>query len=273
MSAPIILSQPVESTALAQQSSLAHRDEKLSIAKLVTQVTTPDELETAVSAMKPLAAIRKETEAARKAIKAPITALGKQVDAVAADFMSPVEKEEGRLVGLVNHFQREQLRLAEERDRKAQQDAREAERKAQEAAAEIERQRKLAAQATTAAARKTAVEAQMKAELAAEDAALSQQTAALTLSTPTETPKGLVTKTRYDFEITKPGDFYFMFPEFWTWRKDDETLKLNRADLLKALNSEHTNAATVLLPEDGHDSVTHARQGIRVFRHTASYVR
>lgn len=280
----ITLSEPIKATAIIQQSSTEHRDDVISVAKVITTVSTQDELEIAVGSLKELAAITKETELARKSIKAPILAIGKQIDGIAEAFTAPVEKEKLRITGLVNSYQRKQLeeqqaaeRKAREEQAKAERESAEARRKIEEQEREIERQRLLAESAKTAKARAAAEQAKataeaklLDAELDAEDATLAQQSAQMELTAPTSNPKGLTTRVRYDFEILNPIHFVAHAPLSWTWNKDTETLKFDRAGFLKVLNNEqHPHP---LLPEETQQQVIHSF-GIRIFKSVSVHVR
>lgn len=257
---PIILSQEIAAIPSATISSIEHRDSILALAKPITEVRTHEQLELAVKVLSDLAKITKETETARKAIKEPVLALGKAIDKVAADHVASVERESNRLKGYVNHFQTLQLREKEERERKAREDAAEATRKAAEAQKAIDAA--------------TDEDSKLDAQLALESASLAAQNAEQQLSVPTNTPRGMTTRVRYDFEIVAALNCIKALPEFWTWKKDDEAFKFERAVFLKALNKDgpESNIAA-LLPEEQIQTVTHAASGIRIFRDVSVSVR
>src|SRR5436190_21272727 len=78
----------------------------LASARPIHKVETPEEQLAAVAALRELKEIRQGMEATRKSVKAPVLDLGRKIDATAQDFMEECYKQEGRIQGLVNHFQR-----------------------------------------------------------------------------------------------------------------------------------------------------------------------
>lgn len=279
----LTLSEPINAQVSALQSSIDHRDDIIATAIVIKSVATQDELEIAVAALKELNAIDKETEAARKTMKAPILALGKQIDTIAEKFITPVEKEKTRIGAMVDAYQFKQRMEQQERERKArseqekaEREAREAQRKIEEQEREIERQRLLAEQAKTAKQREAAAKAQEEAQaklldsqLAAEEAQLTQQAAQMELAAPTNNPKGLTTRSLFDFEVTDPNRFIEAHREWFHWKKKEEEFKLLRAELKAALNQD---CGHKWIPEDTQPSVTHSF-GLRVFRLVKTSVR
>lgn len=251
-------------------SSHENRDSILKFSALVTEVKSEGQLETAVKTLKELNGILKETDAARKTEKAPVIALGKVIDNIADEFKSPVEKEKDRLSGLVNHFTKLQLREKQEHEAQAllaQRAAEEQARKAQEA---IDAAARKIEEAKTAKDRAAAQKAQLAAELAQETANLNIQAAQDQLSLPTNTPKGLVIKTRWNFQIVTPDTFRTQAPGWcFTFHADTEAYKIDRTGILKALNAESGHS---WLPQTG-ETITHANIGIRIFTETKGSVR
>lgn len=251
-------------------TSEENRNQILLACKGVVEVKSQDQLEQAVKAMKELATITKETENARKTVKAPVLELGKKIDTVAQNFLDPVEKEMTRIQSLTTAYQVQQLREKEERDRKA----REEQAKAEAAAREAEQARvaaeKAIADAKNAKDRAAAEAAKEAAELAAETAALKSEVAQEQLSIPTNTPKGMQTRVRWDFEIVDHQAFRLFAPENCFAYKD-ECYKIDRAGILKALN--HDSAEHLWPPAEGCSEITHKTQGIRIFRDTRTHVR
>lgn len=254
---PIILSQEISSVPSIVTSSTQHRDGILALAAPIKEVKSQEQLETAVKVLAELAAIAKETESARKTIKEPVLKLGKQIDAIAADHVAKVEKETLRLKGLVNHWQTLQLREKEERERKALADQREAQRIAEEA------QRKIEAA--------TNEDAKLDAQLELERAKLAETSAEQQLSIPTNTPRGMTTRVRFDFQITDAVRSFGndLVGTYWSAKEENETLKFDRAGFLKFLNSE---AGRDWTPKEGEKEVNFAC-GIRIFRDVSVSVR
>lgn len=112
----------------------------------IVTVTSNEESALAQFEIRKLAGLRIEVENARKKVKAPVIALGKQIDGAAASFIATVIGEEDRLKSLVGNHAKEVERLrklaeAEERQRaeEARKAAEAAERARQEEAAARER--------------------------------------------------------------------------------------------------------------------------------------
>lgn len=138
-------------------------------AKAITEVTTPAQADDASAEIKALAKIRNEIERGRQDVKAPVIALGKEIDQIAKDFADSLSVEEKRLTSLVSdHAMKveQARRAAAEEARRIEAERIEKERKAEaERLAEEKRRedeaRKL--QEAAEAARKAAEEAAAKA--------------------------------------------------------------------------------------------------------------
>lgn len=242
------------------------KKQALALSVPITKVETEQDQALAVNALQALKAITRGMEATRKAVKAPVLELGKKIDAVAAEFVCEVDREEMRISGHVNHFQREQLRLQREAQAKAEAEQREAQRLTDEA----ERLRKEAEQKpelapAVAAAEEKALDAQMAGELTGGAVAIVK-------------PKGLVVKSRLNFQITDAIVFCQAYPQFWTWHAETETLKLKRREILEDLNREdgkgvfHTTRFPEELPDQKGSRICKPA-GMRVFEEVKSHVR
>lgn len=269
---PISTGEPFNGTVTTPDTALTQRDNLTAASKTLTAITTEEEQEAGVAYLRDVNAMLKITEDSRKKHKEPFWDFGKMIDAFAAKFSEPLEKEKNRLSGLVNHFQRKQLEEKQAAERKAREEAAAAQRQAEAAAAEIRKQAAAALAATTAKGKQAAANKLLAAQLAAEEAAMNTQAATVVLAAPTNTPKGLVTKVSYNFEITNPFEFIkhsYLSTTFLKWKAEDETLKVDRQAIIKALNHETGHA---WLPPEGQDSITHPF-GIRVFVSVATHVR
>ncbi len=194
------------------------RESAIALAAPIQSVTNDQELVAAVAALRELKRIRSGMEATRKAVKAPVLELGKAIDAKAADFIEDVLKQEGRLTGMVNHFerkQRDQARADAERLEREKAEALALQKKADE---EKDPDKK---QAFT----DQAFDKQMEADAAAGTIALSQ-------------PRGLVVREKVNFRIKDPIVFVQAYPQFFKWNADNESLKLDRMRVLDELNRE-----------------------------------
>lgn len=233
------------------------KEEAIKLSTPITKVETDGELSLAVNALQALKAISKGMEATRKAVKAPVLELGKKIDSVAADFLTDSDREEMRLTGLINHFQREQLRLKREEEQRVERDRLEAER------VEAEAKRLRESGTPDLKLEEKALDLQMTSELSAP----------LTIAK----PKGLVVKNRLNFEITDAILFCQAYPQFFIWHKETETLKLRRREILEELNREDQKGIFHVsqFPEElaAPGSRIANPPGIRIFEETKSHVR
>jgi hypothetical protein len=245
--------------------------EALAAAKPVKKVENEADLKIAVSAMRQLAAIRKGVEATRKAVKAPVIELGKKIDTVASDFVTDTDREETRIQGLVNHFQRKQL----DEQRKEQQRLEAQQREAQRLEEEARKKREEAAAAVEPAAREQATKEAESLGANALDLALSAELSGGAVAV--AKPKGLVVKSRLNFKITNPIVFCQAFPEFFRWHPDTETLKLDRMRIIEELNKErgffHRSQFPEELSADKNKPELVRPAGMEVFEETKSHIR
>lgn len=246
----------------------ALKAQAIALAVPITKVETEQEQALAVNALQALKAISKGMETTRKAVKAPVLDLGKQIDSIAANFLQDSDREELRLQGLINHFQRKQIeaqRAEEERIRREQAEAERLEEAARKLRDEAQTSGnpELAQQATELEAK--AFEKSMEGELSPAPLAIIK-------------PKGLVVKQRLIFQIMDAHVFCEAYPQFFHWNAETETLKLKRREILEELNREdgkgvfHMTQFPEELP-DHKDSRIVKPAGMRVFEQTTSHVR
>lgn len=144
--------------ASADPEFVRNRDLAVGSAEFVETVESQDDLDMTVEIVRRLKKIAKETENTRKEIGGPVADLKKRIDATAAEFIAPVQRQIDRLERLATIFvtaQQEEKRKKEEADRKERErlaeEQREAEAKlareriAKEAAAKTERERNVIA--------------------------------------------------------------------------------------------------------------------------------
>jgi hypothetical protein len=198
-------------------SAFELRDDALKLASKVRNVTTDEEQTAAVKALRALKSIRTGMETTRKAVKSPVLDLGKRIDAIAAEFLTDCDKQEGRLQGLINYFQRKQLDEQRKEQERLQREADEAERLRVAAAKETDPQKKTELEGQ-------AFEKQMEQEVAQVPVVAK--------------PKGLVVRERVNFKITDAILFCQAYPNFFKWHAENEYLKLDRMRVLDELNRE-----------------------------------
>jgi hypothetical protein len=246
------------------------RREALEAAKPVRQVTTASEQGVAVEALRQLKAIRTGMEATRKSVKAPVLELGKKIDATAADFLAEPNKQEGRLQGMINHYQRKQLEAKRVEDERLLNEAKHA--------TDLELQagelRHKAAFEHDPDAKAELLRQADELDVRALDKKLTAEV--LDLAPAIDKPKGLVVRSRITFEVIDPIVFAQAYPAFWKWHKETETLKLDRMRILDELNKESGLFRRTRFPEelsrsDDERLVTPA--GLRVYEETKTHVR
>lgn len=239
----------------------------LALARPIAKVENEAEQAIAIDALQALKAIRTGMEATRKSVKAPVLELGRQIDSIASDFLDDCSKQEGRLQGLINHFQRKQLeaqRAEEERVRREQAEAQRLEDEAKRKREEAERANDPVLIKEAAKLQEKALDASMAGELSASSIVIAK-------------PKGLVVKSRLNFQITDANVFNQAYPQFWTWHEEAETLKLKRREILEELNREdwkgifHVTQYPEELPDRG--SRLAKPPGMRIFEETKAHVR
>ncbi len=135
---------PATSTAIAiagsvpavitDPAAITRRDALLAESSSVVRVASAIEYEAAGGIVADLKRITTEVERARKAIKAPVIELGKNIDAAAEAFVAQVQREIARVGPMLVAWDQEQARIRAEAERKAREEAErvERERKAKE---------------------------------------------------------------------------------------------------------------------------------------------
>ena len=97
-----------------EPAALEVREKLAAQAAQIKAVATRGEAELAAAVLKNISQNLKEMESARKAVKAPVHAIGKKIDALAAEFSKPLESEKTRLSLLIGAFQAEEERKTRE---------------------------------------------------------------------------------------------------------------------------------------------------------------
>lgn len=271
---PLIVSSSEESTVSIPQTYTEYRDAAIANAAEIAAVTYPNEeaFQVVVDTLRPLSEIRKQVTDMEEKLRKPKNKWLKDIRAMRDAFLAATEAPFNRLTGYINHYQGKRKEEDAARERKALADKAAADRLAEQAERDRIAAEQEAAKASTPEAKEAAEEKLLEAELAKEEAALVTQSAEAALAVPTNNPKGLTTRVRYDFEIVNYKAFFESEPVFWMWKKDDEAIKLDRAALLKELKDDG-GAWADRRPAEGQQSVTHPKIGIRVFRDVSASVK
>lgn len=151
------------------------KEDALGTAALVRAVTTPAQQEFAVAALREIKGIKKKIEDSRRAIKAPVLTLGKDIDSAAATFCAELDAEESRITKAVSTYQAEEARKAREAEEAKQAELRRIEH--ERLAAEREAQRKADEEARAARSLEAAEDAAKRHEAEKLRAAVEAQKA------------------------------------------------------------------------------------------------
>jgi hypothetical protein len=243
----------------------------LELCKPIRVVTTPDEQTKAVAALREVKAVLNGMESTRKAVKRPVLDLGKRIDDLAHGFTQELEKQYGRLSGMINHYQRKQLQAKAEEVGKIKSN--------EMLAAELREKAAILRDDANVAGDLPHHEAMMreadKLESQAFDLEMSTE---LAVVSGVDKPPGLVVRNRINFEVIDPIVFCQAYPQFFKWRKDDETLKVDRMGVLDELNREDQRGIfhRTRFPEEL--SQTEDRRlvqpaGLRVYEETKAHIR
>jgi hypothetical protein len=270
MNAPIVL-RDFSGVPEITQDAYALKETALAAAKPVKKVESEPEQLVAVNALKQLKAIRTGIELSRKAVKSPVIELGRKIDDIAYSFLAECDKEEMRLQGLINHYQRKEL----ERKRAEEQKLQQTEKKAEELEQEANELRHRAVFEKDKDSRDAMLKRAGELDARVFDAKMIGEVTAMPEATK---PKGLVIRNRINFQVTDPIVFAQAWPQFWKWNKDTETLKLDRMGILDELNKESGNGIfhKTKFPEElsATDDARLVRPaGLRVYEETKSHVR
>ncbi len=294
------------------QAALLEREEVVTASKQITGVSSQEELEQAVSALRDLTGLEKVTESGRTKEKRPFLDFSKLIDSFAAKFIAPVTEEKARITGYVNEWQRKEAmrkqaeaREAAEKQRKADEAAAAAQKKIDDQQREIERLSnlpittrdgllirdgeviqlpeadKVAKKAGYKHAEEMvrALEKQMK---DAQAAKLANQLAAEEASMAKQsaaivpvanTPMGLATRVSYDFEIIDPHKLIAKKPALFRWKAGEEAFHFDRAGFRQLLNSATPNEYTAWRPPEDAEGVVMSNYGVRVFVSVKTNVR
>lgn len=230
----------------------------LEAARPVARVETPEQQQVAIEALQKLKEVRAGIEASRKLVKAPVLELGRKIDEIARNYVEEIERQYGRLSGLINHYQQKLLRERSQEELKLEQ--------SQDKAAQL---RKRAAELPDDDPRKV--------NLIAEAFDLEMNTELAVVPVP-EKPKGLVVRNRINFQVIDPIVFAQAWPKYWKWNPETETLKLDRMRILDELNREdgrgdfHMTRFPEELPTS-EDRRLVQPAGLRVYEETRAHLR
>lgn len=163
----------------------------------IKAIASVADLDSAAAALTKLKALTRSVEDSRKEVKAPVLEVGRRIDAVAKDYLTPLESEAKRLSVIVGSYQEAQRR-------KAEKEREEAARAQAEALAEMNaKQAEAIAQGDEQAADAARAEA-------AEKIAASQL-AAINAEGPR--PEGITSRTSWKFEVVDIAALYAARPE------------------------------------------------------------
>jgi hypothetical protein len=250
------------------------RGEALNAARAVGRVENDQQQAIAVEALRLLKELRSGMEASRKAIKAPVLSLGRKIDDIAANFLEDAGKQEGRLQGMINHYQRKQLEQRREQQLELANEAKHA--------AELEiKSGELRHQAVFETDPSKKAEMLREADELDVKAIDAKMTGELAVIDDPSKPKGLVVRNRINFQVEEwSGAVLFLeaYPKFWKWNKETETLKLDRQGVLDELNRPNSDGLfhKTKFPEElsaNEDRRLVRPPGLHVYEETKAHVR
>jgi hypothetical protein len=246
--------------------------EALEVAGKIAWVKTPQQQTAAVAALQKLKVVRSGIEDSRKAVKAPVLELGRKIDEIARNYAEEIEKQYGRLSGMINHYQRKLLAAQQEEIDKAKAQGSQVV-ELREKAAEYRALMLQAVDMRSATEWKSKAE---KLETEAFDLEMQLETAPVTVAN--DKPKGLVVKNRVNFQVIDAIVFAQAWPQFWKWHEDTETLKLDRMRILDELNRADQRGVFHMtrFPEElsqVEDRRLVQPAGLRIYEETKSHVR
>src|SRR6266478_1687544 len=272
--APLVLrefSGSIEVTESAKEL----KSKALTAAKPIKKVETVNEQQVAVEALRDLKAIRTGIESARKSVKAPVLELGRKIDALASDFLQECYREEMRLQGLVNHYQRKQLQISRAEEAQITQRAKQAD----ELNLEAQELRHNSVFEPDLDSKRAMLKRAEEIEAQALDAKLTAET----IEVPeVAKPKGLVVRQRINFQVIDALVFTQAWPQFWKVSANgdhqNERLVVDRQKVLDELNAPNRDGVfhKTRFPEElsqTEDQALVQPAGLRGYDETKSHVR
>lgn len=128
-------------TLTVDKSATEKRDEALTFARIITEVTDEETLATAVESLRELKGIAEEVEQSRKAVKGPIDAIVKTIQETARQFVRTVDIEIERIGAQVDKYQKAKAQKAREEAAAAERKRLAEEKRQREEAAAVEKAR------------------------------------------------------------------------------------------------------------------------------------
>lgn len=222
--------------------AIVRRNAALEASALIARVQDSGEQDRAVQAQIQLDTLRREVEAARKTVKAPVLDLSREIDRIASEWIQEVHEESARIGFLVADYQALQLKKQQAAERSARLEAERIERERREqeesVAQQIERERQAAlAQAQTieqqAEIDRVACERQREEQERLQADARRQQLELVAAIKPTDRAEGQSVKQDWDYEVTDVWALARMHPAC-------VELKARRSEILGLLRTGHT---------------------------------
>ena len=163
----------------------------------IKAIASVSDLDAAAAALTKLKSLTRLVEDSRKEVKAPVLEVGRRIDGIARDYLTPLEAEAKRLSVIVGSYQEAQRR-------KAEKEREEAARAQAEALAEMNaKQAEAIAQGDEEAADAARAEAA--------DKIAASQLAAINAEGPR--PEGITSRTSWKFEVADIAALYAARPE------------------------------------------------------------
>lgn len=230
--------------------AIAAKESALEQSALIGKVRTPDAKAEAVRAQQSLKAIESALEKARVKLKEPYLDKGREIDAMVNEQKVELQKEFGRISGLVGEFdQLERIRVADEQ-RRQQAEADRIERERQAELAKIQREAAEAAAKATNDAQRAQAAAQAAKQAEAVEQAASNAKLIINQPITISSAKGQRTTSDWQIEVLNPFELARCHPNCVDIKPRLTEIKaaLNSGVNVAGIKAERVFKAGVALP-------------------------
>jgi len=240
------------------QASDTLKAELLDAAKLFTEVKSDSTRGMAFEALRNIKVLLRDVETSRVELRAPALKIGSQIDSIAKTFVKELKAESERLQGIIDAYTAEQVRIAEEAERKRLAELARIERERQRVEAEAlakaqAEERRLREEAATKKLNAfSAVQAELKIsevkEAAAVEVKAAQQVAveaikAAPVAPVIAKPVGMSIRKQKVFKVVDIHALYKAHPELCN-------LEVNTAEINQAIRAGMTECPGLIITEE-----------------------
>jgi hypothetical protein len=220
MSSTSLILSHVETVELCiSPDAIQLRSDALNSAKSITTILSKEDKESGYNALRSIKAVLKQLEESRTMAKAPVIAIGREIDGIAQDFAEMLVQEEKRLKSVIGIYEdklRVEFEMAERERIAAVRKVEEEREKAQREALRKIRETEEAAAAAKTIDAKAALEVQRQQQIDsanAEQQRLARERCAAQQIGSQERAEGAVVSRGFDFEVEDLAALYAAHPE------------------------------------------------------------